>query len=127
MGEPTRQAPETTTELVREAVGEVHHLVQLEVALAREEMQAELRQLEGAAIALGVAAALAIAALALLLVALAAAFRPMWLASLVIGVMVAAAAGAVGYVVHRGVTRKPGAKTRERLELDLKRLKERVA
>ena len=125
---PPSQSPETTAELAREALGELHELVTLEVALAREdeEVKAEIAQLKTAAITLGIAAALAMAALSLLLVTVAAAISPMWLAALVIGAILVAAAVTVGTLGYRSLPRRPAPLTRERLESDLERLRERM-
>ena len=123
---PQSQSPETTAELAREALGELRELVTLEVALAREEVKAEIAQLKTAAITLGIAAALAMAALSLLLVTVAAAISPMWFAALVIGATLVAAAVTVGTLGYRSLPRRPAPLTRERLESDLERLRERM-
>ena len=120
------QHPETTAQLAREALDELRELVTLEVALAREEVKAEIAQLKTAAITLGIAAALAIVALSLLLVTLAAAVSPMWIAALVIGVILAGAALTMGTLGYHSLPRRPAPLTRERLESDLKRLRERM-
>jgi uncharacterized membrane protein YqjE len=123
---PQSQRPETTAELAREALGELRELVTLEVALAREEVKAEIAQLKTAVLTLGIAAALAIAALSLLLVTVAAAVSPMWLAAFVIGVILAVTAVTVGTRGYRRLPRRPAPLTRERLESDVKRLRERM-
>lgn len=121
------ESPEPTGELVRDAIEEVRELVRLEVALAVDETKAELGQVKTAAISLGVAGALGLSALTMFLVAIAAAFVPMWLASLVIGGILVATAAVLAIAGWRALPRKPMAETRERIESDVKQLRERIA
>lgn len=50
----------------------------------------------------------------------------MWLAALVIGVILVAAAVTVGALGYRALPRRPAPLTRERLESDVKQLRERM-
>lgn len=127
MAEPVDAQGEPTPQLMREAFDEVRELVRLEVAMARQEVQGELTQAKAAGIALGAGAALAIAALTMFLVAIAAAFKTIWLAALIIGGIVLLVAGALGYAGWKAIPRRPLAETKERVETDLKQLRERTA
>ncbi len=125
------QAPrfdqEPTAQLIREAVDETRQLVRLEVALAREELKAELTKARAGAIAVGAAGAAALCALTLFLVTIALAFGSPWLAALIIGAIVLTLAAAIGLGGWKMLPKRPLGETRERLESDLKQLKERIA
>jgi hypothetical protein len=128
----TRSAPderddEPTTKLLREALDETRELVRLEIALAREETKGELRQAKAGAMALGSAAAAAVASFTMFMVAIALAFSVAWLTSLIIGVILLASAGGLAFAGYKALPTKPLAETKERLESDLKQLKERIA
>lgn len=90
-----RQPP--AAELVKEAIEQTRELVQIEIALARDEIGDHVAKARVGAVALGAAAALALAASTMGLVAVAAAFVRVWLAALVVaGIsMVAPAGGAL--------------------------------
>jgi hypothetical protein len=126
MAEPGDAQGEPTPQLVREAFDEMRELVRLEVAMARQEVQEELTRAKAAGVALGGAGALAIAALAMFLVAFAAAFKMIWLAALIIGGIVLLMAGALGYGGWRTIPRQPLGQTKDRLQSDLKQLRERT-
>jgi hypothetical protein len=125
--EGRRVEAEPTAELVREALDDTRELVRLEVALAREELTAEITRAKAGAIALGTAGALAVSAFTMFMVAIAVAFDLPWLAALLVGVILLATSAAIGYGGYRAMPRKPLGETRERLEADLKQLKERIA
>jgi uncharacterized membrane protein YqjE len=118
---------EPTVALLREALDETRDLVRLEVELARVELKAELTRAMAAGVALGAAGALSIAGFAMFMVAIATAFSMTWLAALLIGVVLALLAGAAGLAGWKALPRKPLGETKERLESDLKQLKERIA
>ena len=118
---------EPTAALVREALDETRDLVRLEVALAREELKAELARAKAAGVALGAAGGLSIAAFTMFMATIALAFSMMWLAALLIGAILMLLAGAMGLAGWRALPRKPLGETKERLESDLKQLKERIA
>jgi hypothetical protein len=65
--------------------------------------------------------------LTLLLVAIAAAFSAVWLAALVIGAILLLGAAAGALLGWRAVPKRLMGGTRERLQTDVKHLKERVA
>jgi Putative Actinobacterial Holin-X, holin superfamily III len=118
---------EPTTQLIREALDETRELVRLEVALAREEIRAELTQAKGAAVALSGAMALAIASFTMFMVAIALAFDLGWLAALVIGLVLSCISGALVLAGYRAIPRHPMVDTKDRIASDLKQLKERIA
>jgi hypothetical protein len=114
-------------ELVREAIAETRELVRLEVALAREEIKTELARAKAGAIAIAVAATAAVCGFTLCLVAIAAAFSAIWLAALIIGAILLAGAGAAALLGWKAVPKRPMGSTRERLQTDVKQLRERIA
>lgn len=118
---------ETATELVREAIDETRHLVALEVALAREEIKAEIAHAKVGAMTLAGASAVGLSGCTLCLVALAAAFSTLWLAALVLGAILLLCAGAAAFLGWRAIPKRPMSGTRERLESNVKQLKERIA
>jgi len=125
MAVETRQEP--TAELFREAVDETRELVRLEVELAKEELRAEIGRAKMAGMALGGGAGAALSGVTMCFVAIAMAFHLEWLASLIIGGILLALAAALVLGGYRALPRRPLEETRERVEADLKQLKERVA
>lgn len=123
----TNDTLEPTGELIREALDETRELVKLEVALAREELKAELTQAKAAGISIGAAGALALSALTMFFVTIAAAFSLMWLASLILGGILLVVAGLLGFLGYKALPRKPLVETKERFESDVKQLRERIA
>jgi hypothetical protein len=122
-----RDRPEPTAHLVRDALDQTRELARLEVALARQEITAGIAQAKVGAITMGAAAVAALSALAMFLVAIAAAFRTLWLSALVLGGILVVLALVLGLAGWRAIPKRPLLGTRERLETDLKDLKERVA
>jgi hypothetical protein len=127
MAEPEIEEGESTRQLIRDAFDQMQQLVRLEVALARDEVTSELARAKTAGIALGAAAALGTAGLALLLVAIAAAFPTLWLSAVVLGGLLVFTAGVLGYGAWKWMPARPLEQTKERLESDLKQLRERAA
>jgi hypothetical protein len=126
MAEETRQ--ERTAELFREAIDETRELARLEVELAKEELWTELRSAKVGAITMGAGAAAALSGVTLCLVAIAMAFHREWLAALIIGGILLVLAAALVLGGYAALPRRPLlGETKERLEADLKQLKERVA
>ena len=101
----------STADLVREAMEGARELVRLEVALAKEEMKAELEHVQRAAVGLGIALASSVLVLCLLSVAL---------VFLVIG-------GVAALVGYSKLPKAPLERTRHRLETDMIQLKEHIA
>jgi hypothetical protein len=122
-----RDIEEPTAELIREALDETRDLVRLEVALAREELKAEIAHAKLAGISLGSAAAAAVAAFTMFLVAIALAFRWSWLAALIIAGILLFLSGAMGFAGWISLPKRPMTQTRDRIESDLRQLRERVA
>ncbi len=118
---------EPTAELLREALDETRELVRLEVALAREELTAELSLAKAAVACIGAAGALVVSGVTLMLAAIALAFTKAWIVSLVIGGILVVLAGAIGFGGWKSIPRKLLGETRERIGSDLKQLKERIA
>jgi hypothetical protein len=118
---------EPTAELVREALDDTRELVRLEVALAREELRGELTRAKAAALALGTAGVLGVSAFTMFVVAAAVAFSLSWLAALILGVVLLVTAVAIGFAGYKAMPRKPLGATKDRIQSDLKQLKERIA
>jgi len=116
---------EPTTELLREAIDEARHLVRLEVALAKDEVRTELRAAKGAAVAFGTAAIAGVLALATMVALVVVVLGPVGGLILLAALLaVAALAALAGY---RLLPKKPLEATRRRLEMDVDKLKERIA
>lgn len=116
----------SATDLVRSAFDEGRRLAQLEVAIAREEARADVRQAKRVGGALGAAGALALSAFTLFMVAIAAAFTKIWLAGLVMGGIVLALSGALGLAGRTQIPEQPLGETRARIRADLTKVKEQV-
>jgi uncharacterized membrane protein YqjE len=116
-----------TAQLIRVALDETRKLVQLEVALAREEFAEEVAQVKMGAIALALAAMAAVLAITMFMVSVALAFVVSWPAACVMGgtlLLLSLTAGIVGW---KALPKRPLGATRSRLESDYKQLKERLA
>lgn len=116
----------STTTLVKEAMDEAKELVRVEVQLAKDEVRAEVKKAEGAAIGFGVAAACSLSCLTMLAVALVLALGGTAVAALIVAggfLVMCAVAAFVGYSL---VPKKPLDDTRKRLETDVQQLKEHV-
>jgi hypothetical protein len=116
----------STAELLREVVDETRELVKLEVALARNDLEAELTRARSAAIALVVAVFASNLGLAMVLVAAVVASRAE--VSVATGaasvlLVTAAVAGAAGY---RKLSSSFLRRTRERIGEDVRKLGERA-
>jgi hypothetical protein len=122
-----RDTQEPTAVLIREALDETRDLVRLEIALAREELKAEMAHAKLGGVSLGSAAAAAVSSFTMFMVAIALAFHRSWLAALIIGGILLFMSVAMGFAGWVSLPKKPLAETRERIESDLKQLKERVA
>jgi uncharacterized membrane protein YqjE len=117
----------STADLVREAVDEGRELVRLEIALAKEEVKVELKQLERAAISGGVAIAASLLMLSSLAVALVLALGGTVLAALFVALGFLILAGAAGLLGYGMLPKVPLEKTRHRFENDVNQLKEHIA
>ena len=134
VSEPTRrpvlkQRPEdsTTVELVEAAFKETRELVRIEVALARLELEKQLKQAVRAAIAFAAALVLAIVTLALFAVAIVLALGGSAGNAIAVAVFVLSLAAIAGYVGYSLLPKNPLERTRHHLEDDFKQLKEHVA
>ena len=127
MGHETETRQEPTAELFREAVDETRELVRLEVELAKEELREELGRAKIGAIGLGAGAGLALSGVTMWFVTIAMAFRMEWLAALILGGILLVVAGIVAFGGYSALPKRPLEQTKERIETDLKQLKERVA
>jgi uncharacterized membrane protein YqjE len=126
MGE-SPQEREATAELFREAIDETRELVRLEVALAKEELRSELARAKLGGIALGAGASAALSGVTMCFVAIAMAFTMEWLAALIIGGILLVLAAALALGGYKTLPKQPLEETKDRIETDLKQLRERVA
>jgi len=117
----------STADLVKEAMDEAKELVRLEVALAKEEVKEELKEVQHAAICLGIAAGASVIVLCLLAVAIVLALGGTALAALGVAGGFLVIAGVAGYLGYGMLPKKPMEKTRHRLENDVNQLKEHIA
>jgi uncharacterized membrane protein len=116
----------STGDLIREAVDETRSLLKAEVALARDEFRAEVKEFKVAVAALAAAALLLVLGLAFLLMSLILSIPPHWLSALIAGLILVALAAGAGLLGYSLIPKKPMEKTKERLETDVHMLKERV-
>jgi hypothetical protein len=126
LGTPGVRAEPSTAELVREALNDGRRLIQLEVALAKDEVRRELVAARSGAITLGVSAVLAIVGVALLLVGLALAIFPGPVPALIIGVLLLVGAAVAAALGLKLLPKKPLDGTRKRLETDIEVIKDQV-
>jgi protein-S-isoprenylcysteine O-methyltransferase Ste14 len=114
-------------ELVKEAIAEARHLIQLEIALAKEEAKRDASGVKLAAIALGLAVLASVLGLSLILVAVSLAIFPGPLPAVALGLILM---GMAALAAVWAVMRKPKRflmETRRRLDVDLEKVKERVS
>jgi len=117
----------STTDLVREVLDETKELVRIQVELAKNEVQLEIRQAKKAAIGFGVASAAAILFLSALVVALVLALGGTPLAAVGVAVALLVIAGVVGYLAYAALPKKPLERTRDRVTNDVRELKVHIA
>ena len=126
---PETESPRRGTsaaELVLEAMSEARHLIQLEVALAKDEVKREIGATKNAGIALGAGAICLVLALTLFLVAVALAIFPGPVPALVMGLVLLATGVLAGLTGMKLLPKKPLANTRKRIEMDIETVKEHV-
>lgn len=117
----------STAELVKEAMDEARELVRLEVALAKEEVKGELKQVQRAAIGFGIAAACSLVVLCLLSVALVLALGGTAIVALLVALAFLAVGGTAGFIAYEMLPKRPLETTRSRFENDVNLLKEHIA
>jgi hypothetical protein len=116
----------STADLVVEAMDGARELARLEIALAKEEIKAELKHAERAAVGLGIALASSVLVLCLLSVALVLALGGTALVALLIALVFLVVGGVAGFVGYGKLPKSPLERTRGRLEKDVKQLKEHL-
>ena len=118
----------STAELVRHAIEEARLLAKAEVLYAKQELKDELKAAKMGGIFLGAAFVLALCGLAVLFAVIAVALPiAEWLSFLIVGVVLVAIAGGLGFLGVKNLPRKPLPKTQERLKKDFVLTKERLA
>lgn len=117
----------STTDLLRAAIDETRRLVELEVALAKDEVRQELLDAKRSAIMFAVAAVAALLAAAMLLCGLALAIFPGPAPALIIGGVLVLAAAVLGALAWKSAPKSPLAMTRRRVEGDARVLKEGIS
>lgn len=122
---PREETP--VAELLREALGETRDLVQIEVALAREELQSAFSAAKVSVFAFGAAAALALVAFAMFVVAMVMGLKVGWVGALVAGGILLVLAASLALIGWRVMPKKLMGGTKERLQADVKQLRERIA
>jgi Putative Actinobacterial Holin-X, holin superfamily III len=128
MPEPiTTPAATATADLVRDAVTATRHLVEVEVALAKDEVRREIQATKTAGITLAAGAVAAISALAALLVALAMAIEPGPISLLVTGGILLLGSGAAIAAGTKMLPKKLLPVTARRVENDIRTVKEHAS
>jgi len=109
----------STVELVRHGMTEMKLLIRAEMLHARTELKAELKEARNAGILIGAALFLAPVGLAIALMPIVLALpEPRWLVSLILGLVVLAVAGLLGFLAVKRLPKQPLSRTRDRLKLD---------
>ena len=119
-------AAETTSTLLRQTIDGTKELVRLELALAHEELQSDLRRLKAAAIMGAVAIVLAFMTLATLILALVLALGGTALSAVGVAVILAVVCAATGLAAYKNVPRVPLERTRARLASDVRQFEEHI-
>jgi hypothetical protein len=117
---------EPTTGLIRDALVEARELVQIEVALAREDVTGKLAGLKTASLVLLASTVAFTTALSLLLAAVALAMPVPWLAATIIGAVVLVAAVVLAFVGVRSMPSKFLETTTDRVGSHIETIKERL-
>jgi hypothetical protein len=117
---------ESTSHLLRDALEGTRHLIELEMALAREDLNSELSQAKKGTVLLGASAGLAVSGVTLLFVAAALALPKSWFAALLAGFVLLCLAGGLVFAGRKELPRKPLEATARRVQSDFKHLKERI-
>jgi hypothetical protein len=123
---PPAAAEEPTGDLIRDVINETRQLVQLEVALAREEVRIEMGRARLAGIVLGTAAGTGLSGLTVCLVAIVLTFSIPSVAALAMGAGLLSLAAVGGWLGWKRLPKRPMNETRSRLEADFKQLKEHI-
>jgi uncharacterized membrane protein YqjE len=119
-------AAEPTSTLLRQTIDETKELVRLEIALAREELQGDLRRLKTAAVLAAVAIVLALLTLGTLMVALVLSLGGTALSAVAVSVVLAVVCAATALAAYKNVPRVPLERTRARLASDVRQIGEHV-
>ena len=117
----------STADLVREAMEGGRELVRLEVELAKEEMKAELKHVQRAAIGLGIALASLVLVLCLLSMALVLALGGTALVAILMALLFLVVGCVASFIGYGMLPKSPLERTRHRLEKDVNQLKEHIA
>lgn len=116
-----------TVDLLKEAISDTRELVQTEIALAKEEVRAEITRAKIAGMALGAALCAAMIGVTMLFVALALAIQLSALPALIIGVALLVVAALGVLLGYKRIPLNPLPRTRARVEEDVRILKEHLA
>jgi uncharacterized membrane protein YqjE len=115
-----------TTELMRQILDETKELVRIESKLARDEVRADLVQLESAAIFGGAALVLALLTFSTLITTLILALGGTALVALICAVVLLLGTSGAAAFAYQKLPKPPLARTRERLTSDVTQLKEHI-
>ena len=124
---PRAAREEPVAELLREALGETRDLVRIEVALAREDLRSAFSVAKISVFAIGSAAALTVAAFTMFIVTIVLALKAGWVGALVAGGLLLAVAATLGLAGWRAMPKELMGETKERLQADVKQLREKIA
>ena len=118
------QETASTVELIRTALDEARELVKVEVALARNDLDAQWRRARTAAIAFAVAACACNAALTVVICAVALATQMPAAVSVLVALALFASSGAAAWIGFRAIPERLLGRTRARLETDVRELRQ---
>lgn len=124
-GSPSASAP--THELVRDTLEQTRELIRIEFALARDELNDDLKKAKRGGVWAGVGVVFASGMLAALILALVLALGGTAVAALAVAGGCAVLTAACGTIAFQTLPRAPLQRTRARLESEVNQLKEHVA
>lgn len=116
----------SSTELLRQVMAETKELVVVEARLAKDEVLADVRQLESAAILGGVALTFALLAFSALVMALVLALGATALVALMVAAVLLLVASVAGGLAYGRLPKPLLARTRERLETDVRQIERHI-
>ena len=116
----------STIQMIKSAIADARTLFKLEVALAKDEVRSDLSAAKVSVITFGVAASAAVIGISLVLVGVSLAIAPTFWSPLSAGAGLLALGAGAAFWAYKTLPKKPMHRTRERLELDVKTLKERT-
>jgi hypothetical protein len=125
--DPASPVSAPTHELVRDVLQQTRELIRIELALARDDLEADIEKAKRSGLWAGIGIVFGSAMLAALVFALVVGLGGTAMIALAVAGVLALFAGAAGLAAYQILPRKPLERTRARLESEVNQLKEHVA